>query len=160
MSSVMDDPQRWRLELKDSNSKIRTAAAENLCLAGSNSVAACGDVEDVQNWAAAALEDLGISLVDSSDSLKPLINSSDPLVGFWATTLLGRLGRSASRSQSNLSMAVSDLPRLSVQECTAWALGKIGVTEPSVVESLKKSCCFRFSPTGKFGEGSVGVIIT
>ena len=138
ISSVMDDPQRWRLELKDSNSKIRTAAAGNLRYAGSNSVAACVDVEDVQNLAAAALEDSGISLVDSIDSHEPLKNLSDPLAGYWATTLLGRIGKIASRSQSILSMAVSDSPHLSLQERTAWALGKIDVNEPSVVKSKKK----------------------
>ena len=140
----MDDQQRWRLELKDSNVKVRASAAENLCLAGSNSVAAavdlvmvCGDVEDVQNWAVAALEDLGPPSVDSVVLLEPLVGSSSPLVGYWAATLLGRLGGNANRSQSILGQAVSGSPHLSVQERAAWALGKIGVTEASVVVSLR-----------------------
>ncbi|MDA7858955.1 HEAT repeat domain-containing protein [Mariniblastus sp.] len=142
----MDDQQRWRLELKDSDAKVRAAAAENLCLAGSDSVTAavelvvaCGDVEDVQNWAASALEDLGAPSVDSVDALEPLVNSPKPLVGYWAATLLGRLGKTASRSQTILGKAVSDSPHLSVQERAAWALGKVGATEASVVESLKRA---------------------
>ena len=144
MSLVMDDQQRWRLELQDSDAGVRATAAENLCLAGSDSVAAavdlvmaCGDVEDVQNWAAAALEDLGVPPVDS-------VNSSAPLVGYWAATLLGRLGASASCSQVTLGKAVSESPHLSVQERAAWALGKIGATEVSVVESLKKAATSSF----------------
>ncbi|MDG1511363.1 MAG: HEAT repeat domain-containing protein [Mariniblastus sp.] len=146
MSLVMDDQQRWRLELQDSDADVRATAAENLCLAGSDSVAAavdlvmaCDDVEDVQNWAAAALEDLGVPAVDSVNSLEPLVSSSAPLVGYWAATLLGRLGASASCSQEILGKAVSESPHLSVQERAAWALGKIGATEVSVVESLKKA---------------------
>ena len=142
----MDDQQRWRLDLKDSNVKVRASAAENLCLAGCDSVAAavdlvvaCGDVEDVQNWAAAALEDLVPPSVDSVVFLEPLIGSSRPLVGYWAATLLGRLGEDANRSQSILGQAVSGSPHLSVQERAAWALGKIGVTEASVVVSLKSA---------------------
>ena len=100
---------------------------------------ACGDVEDVQNWAAAALEDIGAPPVDSVDALESLVSSSDPLVSYWAVTLLGRLGVDASRSQVILGKAVSDSPHPSVQERAAWALGKIGATEASVVESLKKA---------------------
>ena len=102
----MDDQQRWRLELKNSDVEVRARAAESLCLAGSESVVAavdlvvaCGDVEDVQNWAAAALEDLGAPPMESVDSLETLVNSPFPLVGYWAATLLGRLGQSANRSQ-------------------------------------------------------------
>lgn len=142
----MDDQQKWRLELQNSNVEIRATAAENLCLAGSDSVAAavdlvvaCGDVEDVQNWAAAALEDIGAPPVDSVDALESLVSSSDPLVSYWAVTLLGRLGVDASRSQIILGKAVSDSPHPSVQERAAWALGKIGATEVTVVESLKKA---------------------
>lgn len=142
----MDDQQRWRLELKNSDVEVRARAAENLCLAGSESVtaavdlvAACGDVDDVQSWAAAALEDLGPPPMESVDSLEALINSPLPLVGYWAATLLGRLGQSASRSQVVLGNAVSDSPHLSIRERAAWALGKVGATEVSAVESLKRA---------------------
>lgn len=142
----MDDQQRWRLELKNSDVEVRARAAESLCLAGSESVVAavdlvvaCGDVENVQNWAAAALEDLGAPPMESVDSLETLVNSPFPLVGYWAATLLGRLGQSANRSQVVLGEAVSDSPHLSIRERAAWALGKVGATEDSAVESLKKA---------------------
>ena len=58
----------------------------------SDLVKACTDDESVQQWAVAALEELGPPPTESIGELTKLASSSDPLVAFWAITLLGRAG--------------------------------------------------------------------
>ncbi len=114
---------------------MRAAAAERLCLAGAESVAAavdlvtaCGDEESVRNWAVAALEELGPPDPASIEPLVELLSSSNPLTAYWSATLLGRLGPSAAPSQDALANVLASSNDSAVQERAAWALGKIGDT--------------------------------
>ncbi|NDC63744.1 MAG: hypothetical protein EBZ59_07135, partial [Planctomycetia bacterium] len=119
----------------------RAAAAESLCRAGSDAapaavplVRACGDDDaDVREWAVAALEELGPPPRADVATLASLAAADNPLVSYWAITLLGRLGTLLGRSGPDASAAVAALSaRLesggdpAAVERAAWALGKIG----------------------------------
>lgn len=112
----------------------RVAAAELLARAGDATaeavvplVTACGDDdEQVREWAAAALEELGPPPRESLAALTGLVASTHPLVAYWATTLLGRLGQDAASATTVLVTALEAAPDPAVRERAAWALGRIG----------------------------------
>ena len=142
----MNDQQNWKSALTNPDTAIRAQAAENLCLAGPDSVGAaielvqaCGDDESVQQWAVAALEELGPPDVEARQEILNLTKSTHPLVAYWAATLLGRLGPKASDCQTGLAEVLAKTTDLSVQERTAWALGKIGVSTEAAVKVLKQA---------------------
>ena len=142
----MNECNKWKTELRDPDVRVRAAAAENLCLAGAGSVdaavelvMACGDHESVSQWAVAALEELGTPRLDSLDSLENLVKGTNPLVAYWAATLLGRLGPEASNSQEVLAEVLSSSEEISVRERAAWALGKIGATSANAQSALEQA---------------------
>ena len=112
----------------------RVAAAELLARAGDAAapaavplVTACGDDDDqVREWAVAALEDLGAPPLQSLAALTGLVSSPHPLVAYWATTLVGRLGQDAASATTALVTALESAPDPAVRERAAWALGRIG----------------------------------
>lgn len=81
---------------------------------------------EVREYAVAALEELGAPRHEDLDRLTDLLGSDHPDVGYWAATLLGRLGPSAASAVDALAGAVAKGPSNSVRERAAWALGKIG----------------------------------
>ena len=142
----MQDLKQWLAELNSSKTEVRANAAENLCLAGIDSVdaavelvSACADDESVQSWAVAALEELGPPRLDALEPLMELVTSSNHLVAYWAVTLLGRLGPDARTSQDVLAGALSNSPDRAVQERSAWAMGKIGPTTGDALTALKQA---------------------
>lgn len=112
----------------------RADAAERLCRAGDAArgaavdlVRACGDADDrVREWVAAALEELGAPPTDATKNLTELARSTDPLVAYWAVTLLGRTGASAASAATLLAGLVDGAADMAVRQRAAWALGKIG----------------------------------
>ncbi len=123
----MDEKQR----LKSSDVREREAAAEALSQMGPDAayaavglVGACADEESVQQWAVAALEELGPPPAESLGELTKLASSSDPLTAFWAITLLGRAGSIAKPSQDELAIILKDSKVESVRECAALGTWK------------------------------------
>lgn len=144
-ASVMDEKNDWLADLRSPDLKLRVLAAEKLCQAGSEAsvaavdlVRACGDDESVSNWAVAALEGLGTPPISAVESLAALVLEKNSLVAYWAATLLGRLGSDAVDSQAKLASVLISSPESSVQERTAWALGKIGATSSEALRALNQ----------------------
>ena len=122
----------------------RAAAAERLCRLGAAAAAAavplvrgCGDDDDqVREWSAAALEELGPPGVGAIDELATLAADGHPLVAYWAVTLLGRLGAAAAPAVPALVECLGGRTDLAVAQRAAWALGRIGRPALAAAEPL------------------------
>ena len=90
-------------------------------------VRACGDGDErVREWAVAALEDLGPPPTGAVQELVQLVTSGEPLVAYWAITLVGRFGQDASSAVAALAACIDSSADISVRQRAAWALGQIG----------------------------------
>jgi HEAT repeat protein len=133
--------------LSATNADERAEAAEAICRAGEAAsaaavdlVRACGDADDrVREWAAAALEELGPPPPDATKNLGELAGSSDPLVAYWAVTLLGRTGASAASAATLLAGLVDAAADIAVRQRAAWALGKIGPGASAARDALTRA---------------------
>lgn len=131
--------------LKSPDVAERAEAAEQLSRAGAGAAAAavplvtaCGDEdEQVREWAVAALEDLGPPPAGSLAALSGLVSAANPLVAYWATTLLGRSGQDAASATTALAAAVQSAADSAVRERAAWALGRIGPAAAAARGSLE-----------------------
>jgi hypothetical protein len=120
--------------LADDDAAVRLDAAERLARSGEAAreaavplVQACGDGDgEVRQWAGAALEELGVPPVEVIAELQELAAMSDPLVAYWAITLLGRSGQAAAAATAVLAERLGPAAPLEVAQRAAWALGKIG----------------------------------
>ena len=143
----MADIREWIEQLSDADVGQRAAAAERLCREGAAAAAAavplvqaCADADDqVREWAAAALEDLGPPPDESIPQLVELATSSHPLVAYWAVTLLGRSGQKAATATAVLAGCLNSDCDPSVAQRAAWALGKIGPAAAAAREELEKA---------------------
>lgn len=136
-----------KMELRDPSVEVRLNAAEALARMGEEArpaavalVAACGDVDsEVRDWATAALEGMG---PPSSDNLKPLIDLlhiDNPLVAYWAATLLGRLEDAAADAVDALVKSMRESTATEVRQRSAWALGRIGPAAKAAIPALQKA---------------------
>ena len=131
--------------LSDPDPTERSRAAEGLSRIGEQArgaavplARACGDlVEEVREWAVAALEELGPPSADDVDALAELLKIGNSDVGYWVSTLLGRLGADAASAVPALKKALCGPAEISVRQRAAWALGKIGPRAASAVVSLR-----------------------
>ena len=120
--------------LASGDRETRIDAAGRLCRAGEAAAAAavplvgaCGDSEsEVRDQAVAALEELGPPPPESLESLVDLVAAADPLVAYWAITLLGRAGEAAADAAPMLAERLGSGSEPAVAQRAAWALGKIG----------------------------------
>lgn len=140
ISSIMDERQR----LQSPDIQQRTAAAEALCQMGPDAafaavelVSACADDDTVRDAAVAALEELGPPTPEVLPSLVTLVSSSDPLVAYWAITLLGRAGVAAKFSQDELASVLTTSSVISLRERAAWSLSKIDASSESAIQALE-----------------------
>jgi len=125
----------------------RAEAAEALCRAGTDAVAAavplvkaCSDADDqVREWAVAALEELGPPPAATISELTALAGGAHPLVAYWATTLLGRSGKAAAAATPTLAKSLESAGDPAVAERAAWALGKIGPAAAAAKPALERS---------------------
>lgn len=125
----------------------RAAAAEGLCRAGEAAAPAavdlvrgCGDADDrVRDWSVAALEELGPPPPGSTARLTDLAGDANPLVAYWAVTLLGRAGADAASAATVLAGCLDAAADMAVRERAAWALGKIGPGAASAREALARA---------------------
>ena len=139
----MDELKR---QLQSENVDERAAAAESFSLMGPDAapaavalVNACADDEAVNQWAVAALEEIGPPQPEAIDELRKLVASENSLVAYWAITLLGRAGKEANSCQVDLAAVLRDSSDMSVRERSAWALGKTNACSASAIEALKKA---------------------
>jgi HEAT repeat protein len=101
---------------------------------------ACGDHdEQVQEWAVAALENLGTPPVDYAADLAGLLNHPAGLVGYWAATLLGRMGEDAASAKEALASTLSGTAEIAVRQRAAWALGKMGPAAADAAHVLRQA---------------------
>ena len=141
------DIHDWIGQLGDADASQRAAAAELLCRAGTAAamaavplVRACADDNDqVREWAAAALEDLGPPPDDCIPQLVELVSGSHPLAAYWAVTLLGRSGQKAGVATAVLAACLDSDCDPSVAQRAAWALGKIGPAAAAGRAALEKA---------------------
>jgi HEAT repeat protein len=113
---------------------------ENAAPAAAPLVRACGDAdEQVREQAVAALEDLGPPPAEAIGQLIDLVAHGDPLVAYWATTLLGRAGGDAASAVPALAGCLVSPADLAVKQRASWALGKIGAPAASARAALDRA---------------------
>lgn len=123
----------------------RLAAAEALARAGEEAAAAavplvkaCGDADDsVREQVVAALEDAGPPPDTAVAPLGELLGAAEPLVAYWAATLLGRAGAAAAAAVPALAARLAPPTDLAVRQRAAWALGQIGAAAKPAVAALE-----------------------
>lgn len=143
----MPDANALAADLGSADPGVRSTAAENLARmaeaaapAAAELVRACGDAnEQVREQAVAALEDLGPPPAEAIGRLIELVGHGDPLVAYWATTLLGRAGEDAASAVPALAGCLASPADLSVKQRAAWALGKIGAPAASARKALDRA---------------------
>ena len=138
------EPLSLKKKLQDADVAVRAAAVEALSYEGAGAdwaalelVSACGDQESVKRWAVAALEDLGPPRLAAVGGLIDLTGSPDPLVAYWAVTLIGRLGAEGRVGEGALVTVLLGSKDDSVQDRAAWALGKLSAESQSAIEALR-----------------------
>lgn len=133
--------------LQAADAATRIDAAERLCRAGSAAAAAavelvraCGDDDDqVREWAAAALEELGPPPREALPALLPFLDAAEPLGAYWSATLLGRAGQAAATAVPHLADRLGTAGDIAVRQRIAWALGKIGPAAAAARPALAKA---------------------
>jgi HEAT repeat protein len=134
-------------ELTSTDDARRAAAAERLAQQGAEAcdaavalARACGDpCEEVCQWAAAALEELGPPPVEQLAALAALLGEASADAGYWAATLLGRLQAAAAPAVPALAAAVAGRGPMAVRQRAAWALGQIGPAARPAAECLQRA---------------------
>ena len=145
MTNSVSEILNWSKQLTAEDVTTRREAARRLALSASAaSVAATGLVnavgdhdEEVANQAAEALENLGPPREQDLQELMQFLLHANADCGYWAATLIGRLGASGAGAVSSLASAVASHPATSVRERAAWALGQIGSAASAARETLE-----------------------
>ena len=135
-------------QLQNADPTVRRTAAEKLCKMGADAqpasvalVKAMGDNdEETQQWASAALEELGPPDVSATPTLVALLQTVDVEAdtAFWAATLLGRLEADGASAVEPLTVAAQEHFSMPVREKAVWALGNIGQPASSAKSVLEK----------------------
>ncbi len=126
---------------------IRQEAAEQLAAIGPRAqpavvrlVEACADESaEVCERVVHALEAIGPPAPCDTRLLARLLGSGSADVGYWAATLLGRLGEQAAPAVPALAAAVVAPLDDSVRQRAAWALGKIGAPAREALRTLQET---------------------
>jgi len=147
MSDAATDAEGLAAQLASTELEPRRAAAERLARMGEEAapaaaalVRACGDADDqVREQVVAALEDLGPPPTSAVATLVGLIDHANPLVAYWATTLLGRSGEDAASAAPALTKCLDSVVDLAVRQRAAWALGKIGPAAATARDALVRA---------------------
>ena len=95
------------------------------------------DDEEVTIQAGEALENLGPPSAEDLPELIRLLTHDNPDCGYWAATLVGRLGARGVDAVPALSAVVRSEEALAVRERAAWALGEIGPAAHATRETLE-----------------------
>lgn len=132
-------------DLRAADPGTRRRAAEDLCRLGNGArgaavalvLASADPDEQVRQWAAAALEELGPPLARDLGSLGERLRDEHADVAFWSATLLGRLGSQAARAVPQLALALTEHDSPQVRQRAAWALGMIGPAAQAAEAALR-----------------------
>lgn len=143
----MNDVDTLVAQLAREDAETCRAAAEALSQLGEDAqpaaVALCRAAEHeddgTREYVVAALEEMGPPTQGDVAELTELLTSDTADIGYWAATLLGRLGKGGAAASSTLARAVERADHLSVRERAAWALGRIGVADETVLAALKSA---------------------
>jgi HEAT repeat protein len=143
----MADIQQLIEQLQGDDAEARLSAAEQLAGLGEDARAAAVPLvtslerkdESLENWLVAALEQLGPPDATDLASLVSLLRSDNSQVGYWASTLLGRLGERAAGAAPQMARTLDTSIHPAVQQRAAWALGKLRCRDPQIVESLQRA---------------------
>ncbi len=121
-------------------------AAEQLAQLGADAapaavalVQAAGSAEPVREWVVAALEQLGPPPTTAIAPLCDLTADPEERVGYWAVTLLGRLGAGAVNAGTALAAALERSPHWAVRQRAAWALERVKDASPPVLAALARA---------------------
>jgi HEAT repeat protein len=145
---TMNEEIRALAALLDSASLAeRRRAAEQLSRLGpaakpaaATLVMALADTDEtVREWATAALEEINAPAGEQTAQLAAMLKHAHPDAGYWAATLLGRIGPEALPAAGALAEAVAESPHAHVQERAAWALGKLGPGAAQVAPELERA---------------------
>ena len=95
--------------------------------------------EEVRYFVTEALEELGVPSPTHLLELAQLLNDPNADVGYWAATLLGRLGQLRKAAIAPLKKTAENPSiAISVRERVVWALGRIGRPAKAALPILKK----------------------
>lgn len=141
------DLARLKTELTAGDGVRRAAAADTASRLGEEAqplalalVRATGDAEEsVREGVIAALEDLGPPRAEDAAPLAALLENPCAAIGYWAATLLGRLGAGASPQATALANTLAKGADMAVRERAAWALGEIGPKAASARAALEEA---------------------
>ena len=133
-------------QLRTGDTARQAEAAEALAGLGEGAQAAipalvqyCGDADEgVRNWCVAALEEVGPPARNHLADLSAMAQAADSEVAFWAVTMLGRAGADAHEAIPVLLERLQDRNVPTVQERSAWALGRVGQGSEPVILALQK----------------------
>lgn len=149
--------------LNDGDASRRAIAAERLARLGEAAQPAavpltrlCGDKEEmVQQWAVAALEELGPPSPADAEALAELLDGAAADVGYWAATLLGRLGEDGAVVAGPLGNALMKSPHVAVRERAAWALGQIGPAAREMLPRLREAAASKDARLARLAQQAI-----
>jgi HEAT repeat protein len=143
----MTDVLTWAANLFSDDSAVRLAAAQRLSRLGEAARPAAAPLvravadpdEEVAEFATAALEELGPPDPADVAALDELASHANADVAWWAVTLLGRLGPSATAAVPTLTTLVRSSPEMQVRQRAVWSLGRIGDASEPVRITLREA---------------------
>jgi HEAT repeat protein len=150
-------------DLKSDDVDVRRNAAErisqhggDLCAVSVELVEACADEdEEVREWVVTALEELKQPAESDLQDLADLLANDSDDVGYWAATLIGRLGKAALPAVPALVAALADTQGLLTQQRAAWALGKIGRKAVDALPALEKAAASQNARLSRLATGAI-----
>jgi HEAT repeat protein len=134
-------------KLKCGELRDQVAAAQTLAGMGEDAQAAVvalvescrSEQDELTQWCVAALEQSGPPAPDEVTRLAELAGDEHALVGYWACTLLGRLGDEAVSATAALALTLDGSTHAEVRQRAAWALGKIGANDEAARRALTRA---------------------
>ncbi|QDU95763.1 HEAT repeat domain-containing protein [Lignipirellula cremea] len=134
-------------ELCSTNAQRRVDAAEQLSLLGHQASPAVIPLlctlrdsdEQVREYVTSALENLGPPPTNQLGHLVPMLQDENLDIGYWAATLLGRLGRIGGPAAESLADVLQHSTHTVVRERSAWALGEIGKEASVALDQLHRT---------------------
>ncbi len=138
------DLTEWQHGLTNPNCDVRREAARQLAMCGPEARdsavalarASGDDDEEVREWAAGALEELGPPNPQDIPDLVGLLSEPAADTVYWAVTLLGRLQQQAADAAPELIDALPHKNEPAVRQRIVWALGQLG--NPVAATTLQK----------------------
>ncbi len=132
--------------LASDDESLRHASAERLLQLGPDAApaaiaivsATATDDEVLLEHLVGALESIEHPLASDVDRLAALLSADEGDVGYWAATLLGRLGDQAAPAVPALAAGLGS-PVQNTRHRSAWALGRIGTAAAAAVPALERA---------------------